>query len=107
MRRLPPARTGESTCAQHAIGVVPVSTVDCMTLPIPLSTALASADELAWMLERIDLGTLEAVWVVWQAEMLAHWASVIDRECPCYPALAAGLAEFATQTIERARDAQG
>lgn len=72
-----------------------------MPLPVSLVTALTGADELSWMLERVDVACPgEAAWVAWQAEMLQHWALVLAlEEGKHYPALAAGLREFATTVL--------
>lgn len=74
-----------------------------MSLPVALTTALSSADELSWMLERVDVARPdEAAWVAWQAEMLQHWAVVLALdEDQRYPALAAGLGEFATTVLHQ------
>lgn len=73
-------------------------------LPVSLTASLSSAEELVNMLDRVDLhNAYDAVWVLWQAELLYHWTTVMAAEAPDYPGLAAGLAEFAVTAIERVR----
>lgn len=79
------------------------ATVGRMRLPMAVTVALTSAEELRFMLERIDVTDAEhRRWVVWQAEMLHHWAGLAADEAPCFPALADGLAEFAATVAHRA-----
>ena len=78
------------------------ATVGGMTLPVPVSIALDSAEELRRMLDQMDDDEHgERVWVAWQAEMLHHWAGCAVEEAPYFPALSAGLAEFAATVSAR------
>lgn len=67
-----------------------------MELPLSVVVALEAADELAFMLDRADLTDPDqGMWVLAQAQMLEHWASVIPTESDCYLGIADGLREFA------------
>ncbi len=80
-----------------------------MTLPESVTIALTSAEELGWMLDRIDVTDADhAVWVACEAQMLEHWAGLAAEEAS-YPALAAGLSEFSRAVLRglSAADAEG
>lgn len=79
-----------------------VHTLVGMELPLSVVVALDTADELAFMLDRADLADPnQGMWVLAQAEMLDHWASVIPTESGCYPGIADGLREFAAAIPDR------
>lgn len=74
-----------------------------MKLPMAVAVALTSAEELRFMLERVDATDVdERRWLVWQAELLHHWADRAAEDAPCFPALADGLAEFAATITDPA-----
>lgn len=74
-----------------------------MGLPVSVTVALTSADELRFMLERMDVSDVEdRSWLGWQADLLHHWAGIAAEEAPFLPALTAGLDEFAIKVASRA-----
>lgn len=79
-------------------------TVPDMSMPVSLQTALTSAEELSWWLERVDGASpaADTAWVLWLAEMLQHWAEVLAVEqAQEYSALATGLSEFADTVLHQ------
>lgn len=92
------------SCSHLGAGAVR-ATVAVMALPISVVVALETTEELERLLERADVTAPEQrLWVLAQAQMLAHWTTVLAQEAPCYPALSAGLAAFAQSVPDRMQD---
>lgn len=64
-------------------------------MPLAVTVAVTTADELRLLCDRLDLADEEQRrWVQWQAELLGHWVEVVADEVPEFPSLAQGLRDF-------------
>lgn len=75
---------------------------------LALTVALTTAEELRVLCDCLDRDDKQQrEWVLWQAELLGHWAQIVAEEVPEFPSLADGLGEFALAVQDSVRTEAG